>query len=128
MADPLKTLDTASRPPQSPISRQTHAVAGILTTIYGLDELPAHTSTSEVACLWLLHPRLATHERMAGIAQSSIADWNAKVREGRAPAKGLIAVAFDQRNHGSRLVDALGNEAWRQGNPRHAQDMFAVFR
>lgn len=65
---------------------------------------------------------------MAGIAQSSIADWNTRVREGRAPAKGLIAVAFDQRNHGERLVDALGNEAWRQGNPRHAQDMFSVFR
>ena len=127
MVDPLKTLDSASEPPQSPISRKTYPVAGILTTVYGLDELPAQTS--QVACLWLLHPRLATHERMAGIAESSIAEWTSRVRDGRAPAgKGLIAVAFDQRNHGSRLVDALGNEAWRQGNPRHAQDMFSVFR
>lgn len=137
MTDPLKTLDSASQPPSSSssISRKTFAVAGILTTVYGLDELPsspAQTQTqADVAVLWLLHPRLATHERMAGIAESSIAEWNTRVREGRAgkaPAKGLIAVAFDQRNHGSRLVDALGNEAWKQGNPRHAQDMFSVFQ
>lgn len=66
---------------------------------------------------------------MSGIAQSAVSDWNRKIRDGsRQPAKGLIAVAFDQRNHGTRLVDPLANEAWRQGNPRHAQDMFSVFR
>lgn len=130
MADPLKTLDTASPrsdPPPS-VSKKSYPVAGILTTVYGLGELPPQAS--DVACLWLLHPRLATQERMTGIAQSAIADWNRRIRDGSytGPAKGLIAVSFDQRNHGTRLVDPLGNEAWRQGNPRHAQDMFSVFR
>jgi pimeloyl-ACP methyl ester carboxylesterase len=41
-------------------------------------------------------------------------------------AKGLIALSFDQRNHGSRLVDKKANGAWREGNERHAQDMFGV--
>lgn len=63
---------------------------------------------------------------MAPIATAIISAWNARIRSGRAGknAPGLIAVSFDQRNHGSRLVDKLHNEAWRQGNPRHAQDMF----
>lgn len=131
MADPLKTLDTASQPQSPPsISKVTLTVAGIAITVFGLDELPPRAS--EVACLWLMHPRLATQERMSGIASSAINDWNRRIRDGRTGAttstKGLIAVSFDQRNHGTRLVDPLANEAWRQGNPRHAQDMFSVFR
>lgn len=129
MTDPLKTYDTAS-PSNSPqsISQKTYPVAGIHTTVFGLDELPSRTS--EVACLWLLHPRLGTKDRMTGIAQSTISDWNHRIRDGRAGSKvkGLIAVSFDQRNHGSRLIDPLSNESWKQGNPRHAQDMFSVFR
>ncbi|GAB1211115.1 hypothetical protein ATERTT37_000227 [Aspergillus terreus] len=128
MTDPLKTYDSGVSSPPPPVSSKTYPIAGILTTVFGLDELPA--DASDVACLWLLHPRLATQERMTPIASAVISDWNKRLREGRAggPVKGLIAVAFDQRNHGSRLVDPLGNEAWRQGNPRHAQDMFAVFQ
>lgn len=128
MADPLNTLDSASSPLS--VSRKTYAIAGVLTTVYGLEELPAQAT--EIACLWLLHPRLATKERMSGIAGAVIKDWNqtvtARASDSKAPIKGLIAVAFDQRNHGTRLVDPLSNEAWRQGNPRHAQDMFSVFR
>ena len=109
------------------ISAQTYTIAGILTTVHGLAEVSP--SAASVACLWLLHPRLQTKEKMAPIADDIISAWNKRVQNGRAgnhPA-GLIAVSFDQRNHGSRLVDKLHNEAWRQGNPRHAQDMFSCF-
>ncbi|KAL2862929.1 uncharacterized protein BJX67DRAFT_385165 [Aspergillus lucknowensis] len=133
MTDPLKTLDTEPlyREVNLPsISRKTYPVAGIQTTVFGLDELPPQAA--EIACLWLLHPRLATQERMVPIATAVITDWNKRVRDGRAGSgesvKGLIAVAFDQRNHGTRLVDPLCNKAWKQGNPRHAQDMFSVFQ
>ncbi|PYH41129.1 uncharacterized protein BP01DRAFT_426599 [Aspergillus saccharolyticus JOP 1030-1] len=134
MADPFKTLDVASRSEivdaNAPLSVSQHQyhIAGILTTVFGLDELPSEGS--EVACLWLLHPRLASQERMTSIATAVIADWNAKMprSESGYTRKGLIAVAFDQRNHGTRLVDPLANEAWKQGNPRHAQDMFSIFQ
>ncbi|KAE8375305.1 Alpha/Beta hydrolase protein [Aspergillus bertholletiae] len=129
MADPFKPFDAVPRT-IPPVSQKTYPVAGILTTVFGLDELPA--KASEVACLWLLHPRLANQERMTGIATAAITDWNNRIRTGHADTsqstKGLIAVAFDQRNHGTRLVDPMGNEAWRQGNPRHAQDMFSIFQ
>ena len=124
MTDPLKTLDTG-RPRPTAVSQKIFAIAGISITVFGLEEL--RSETKEVACLWLLHPRLATQERMVNIAASTITDWRIRT-EDTPSAKGLIAVSFDQRNHGTRMVDPLANEAWRQGNPRHAQDMFSIFR
>ncbi|KAJ5288490.1 hypothetical protein N7478_001520 [Penicillium angulare] len=124
MTDPLKTLD-AGRPKPVTVSRNVYAIAGISVAVFGLEELD--TQASEVACLWLLHPRLATQERMVDIAATTITDWNTKITD-TPTAKGLIAVSFDQRNHGTRMVDPLANEAWRQGNPRHAQDMFSIFQ
>jgi hypothetical protein len=129
MTDPLMTLESEPRYRETNISRKVFSIAGIQTTVFGLDELPSQAS--EIGCLWLLHPRLATLERMVPIATAAINDWNKRIQEGRAgpkSVKGLIAVAFDQRNHGTRLVDPLCNESWKKGNPRHAQDMFSVFR
>lgn len=122
--NPLHGTHTAADPT---VSAQTYTIAGILVTVHGLAELPPNATS--VACLWLLHPRLQKKETMAPIAGQVIATWNARVKAGRAgkSPKGLIAVAFDQRNHGTREVDKLHNEAWRQGNPRHAQDMFSCY-
>ena len=110
------------------ISAKTSTVAGIITNIFGLEELPR--DCEEVACLWLLHPRLKTQECMKPIAALAIADWNKKhsqnIESGK--KKGLIAVSFDQRNHGSREVDSKANQAWREGNETHAQDMFSIYR
>ena len=110
------------------VSKETHCIAGILTTVYGLGELPA--DIHNVACLWLLHPRLQTQACMEPVASSTINAWNERLRKlkDRKGAIGLIAVSFDQRNHGSREVDKLANEAWRSGNKRHAQDMFSTYR
>ncbi|OAL02099.1 hypothetical protein IQ06DRAFT_292833 [Phaeosphaeriaceae sp. SRC1lsM3a] len=122
--NPLEGTHTSADPT---VSSQTFTIAGILVTVHGLSELPS--STTSVACLWLLHPRLQTKETMAPIAAQVISTWNSRIHSGKAgkPPTGLIAVAFDQRNHGSREVDKLHNEAWRSGNPRHAQDMFGCY-
>ena len=103
-----------------PASSKTFHIAGILTTVYGLEELPS--ACRSISCLWLLHPRLQTKIGMANIANTCIHDWNQ--RPSHAGKVGLIAVAFDQRNHGSREVTPLANQAWRSGNVTHAQDMF----
>ncbi|OJJ43357.1 hypothetical protein ASPZODRAFT_136203 [Penicilliopsis zonata CBS 506.65] len=127
MSDPLETLEGhLSNTPS--VSRRQYPIAGILTTVYGLNELSS--PTSEIACLWLLHPRLGSQEAMSQLATLAITDWNKKILQGQAgpKAKGLIAVSFDQRNHGTRIVDPVANEAWRSGNPRHAQDMFSIFQ
>lgn len=110
------------------ISSTVYPVSGLLTTVYGLEELPQNIT--ELAVLWLLHPRLQTQACMAPMAALTITDWNKRIKDGTAGSKpkGLIAVSFDQRNHGSRLVDKVANDAWRQGNERHAIDMFSCYR
>ncbi len=40
--------------------------------------------------------------------------------------RGLIALAYDQRNHGSRMVNEKANGAWKEGNETHAQDMLGI--
>jgi len=124
MATPNPLANAYPKPP-TPVSKKTYCVAGVLTTVYGLKELRGNLE--RVACLWLLHPRLQTEHCMEPIACSVINSWNAVVRNTK-DGVALIAVTFDQRNHGTREVDPLGNQDWRSGNPRHAQDMFANYR
>ena len=125
--NPLAAGGYASQSPSA--SKKDFMISGMLITVFGLDELPAQAT--DVACLWLLHPRLNSKEGMEPIASSAISDWNNRRKEGQVEAgqqnKGLIAVSLDQRNHGTREVDKLANEAWRSGNPRHAQDMFSTY-
>ncbi|KAI0018744.1 hypothetical protein F4780DRAFT_502358 [Xylariomycetidae sp. FL0641] len=115
------------------ISKTTLPIAGLLVDVYGLSELPP---SGPVSCLWLHHPRLRKREDMAATAEavlsayhhsSSSSSCSSSSSAGSSNSgRGLLAVAFDQRNHGSRRVDKLANRAWRDGNPRHAQDMFAT--
>ncbi|OAX81592.1 hypothetical protein ACJ72_04066 [Emergomyces africanus] len=130
MASPTDPMVKTYAMPTPKVSKKVVPIAGILCTIYGLDELPAQAN--EVSCLYLMHPRLGTAGSMEGFACRAVADWNTRLRDGQVSSgqknKGLIAVSFDQRNHGSRLVDKLANGAWREGNPKHAQDMFATFQ
>lgn len=102
------------------ISSQTYTIAGIICTVYGLAELSK--TCKDVSCMWMLHPRLQTQECMVPFAADIISSYNKKQN-----ARGLIAVSFDQRNHGSREVTPLANEAWRSKNPTHAQDMFSNY-
>lgn len=127
MTTPNPMAKTYQNPPRQ-ISKETHCIAGILITVYGLSELRA--DIHDVACLWLLHPRLQTQACMEPIATSTINEWNLRLQNPKKKDKstGLIAVSFDQRNHGSREVDRLSNEAWRGGNKKHAQDMFTTYR
>ncbi|KAF2167603.1 hypothetical protein M409DRAFT_22405 [Zasmidium cellare ATCC 36951] len=116
--------------PNGPIvSEKTLLVGGINATVYGLGEV--NSTTDHVACLWLLHPRSCTLADMKPIARTMIHTWNTLVANSASAElhgkKGLIAVAIDQRNHGELQIDPLANEAWRQGNPTHAVDMFATF-
>lgn len=116
-------MDEVLLEPPQPVSKQIFTVAGISVAVYGLDDLSP--DVREVACLWLLHPRLQTQACMTPLAATTLTSWN-KSEESK--TVGLLAITFDHRNHGSREVDPLSNEAWRSGNARHAQDMFSIYR
>jgi hypothetical protein len=116
-SNPLE--QTASGSPASISSRTLH-IAGILAVVHGLEEIAP--SCKSVSVLWLLHGRLGSKEDMTSTASKCINDWNRWSSSDR--KVGLIAVAFDQRNHGSRKVQSIANQAWKDGNVQHAQDMF----
>jgi hypothetical protein len=119
MATPNPLEKTHSESP-APISEKTFHIAGILAVVHGLAELAP--SCKSVSVLWLLHGRLGSKDDMASTANKCINDWNQRPPSDR--NVGLIAVAFDQRNHGTREVQRVANRTWRDGNVRHAQDMF----
>ncbi|RDW91290.1 hypothetical protein BP5796_02455 [Coleophoma crateriformis] len=117
MSTPNPTEDFKSTPP---VSSKTFHVAGILATVYGLDELP--NDCKSISCLWLLHGRLQRAEVMANVAYTCLHDWHQRVSSDHSKV-GFIAVAFDQRNHGTREVYSLANKSWKEGNDNHAQDI-----
>ncbi|CAI4215723.1 unnamed protein product [Parascedosporium putredinis] len=105
-------------------------MAGLLVDVYGLEELSTPVRATQVTCLWLHHPRLQTRAIMGAFGRRAVDAWNEKRRSARpdstAASRGLVALAFDQRNHGSRLVDELANESWKKGNETHALDMMGA--
>jgi hypothetical protein len=106
-------------------------MAGLLVDVYGLEELFSSEAT-RVSCLWLHHQRTRRKEDMADIAARCVGAWNSNNDDGKPSSsskkqrRGLIALAYDQRNHGTRLVSERANGSWREGNPMHAVDMFGV--
>ena len=111
-----------------PVSKHCYLIAGILTTIYGIDDLPSNSAY--IACIWLHHGRLGSQDSVQPLASHIVRSWNAHLQSQltRNGARGLVAVTFDQRNHGSRQIDEVANKDWMEGNKRHAQDMFSIYR
>ncbi|RPB13434.1 hypothetical protein P167DRAFT_505329, partial [Morchella conica CCBAS932] len=112
------------------VSIDTFTIAGINAHVYGLSQLPQSgkmDNAIEVSALHLLNPRLCDHMYMAGIAKTVLADFYQKQAQGTMVGRGLICVAFDQRNHGEREVKNLANQDWRSSNPTHAADMFSIY-
>nr|POE56328.1 hypothetical protein CFP56_50872 [Quercus suber] len=105
-----------------PVSWQRRNIAGILLTFYGLDELPPRPD--HVTCLWLLHGRGDTQDSMGYTAAGLLRAWHLRRRPDQ---RNLICICFDQRNHGSRMVDNVANVSWKQGNPTHGPDMFSTY-
>ncbi|KAH6636798.1 hypothetical protein F5144DRAFT_646342 [Chaetomium tenue] len=116
---------SATLPPHPPITVRTLQISGLLVDVYGIYELPP--ATTHISCLWLHHPRGRRKEDMADIASRCVGAWNGDDDGGkRARTRGLVALAYDQRNHGTRTVNDAANGSWREGNPMHALDMFGV--
>ncbi|KAK3903103.1 hypothetical protein C8A05DRAFT_33184 [Staphylotrichum tortipilum] len=117
------SLEISTLPPPPSIPPTTLHMSGLLVDVYGLSSLDP--STTHVSCLWLHHPRTRNKGYMADIAARCIGAWNER---DNTKGRGLVALAFDQRNHGGRLVEEKANGAWREGNARHAVDMFGGVR
>ncbi|OBT87503.1 hypothetical protein VE02_03609 [Pseudogymnoascus sp. 03VT05] len=131
MASTNNPFSSTSLPnPSSPFPPpKSYNIAGIAVSILGLSSLPPNCTSLTI--LYLLHPRLQHAATMLPIGTHILTSWatHQVSLPSSHPAKsaGLLALTFDQRNHGARLVDPVGNDSWRDGNPKHALDMFGVY-
>lgn len=80
---------------------------------HGLEEI-------KINVLYLVHQRTGDDSYTSAIAQHIIESFT---KQNDAP---LIAVTFDLRNHGKRVVDEFRNDTWKGGNKNHAMDMVSA--
>ncbi|GAA5891818.1 hypothetical protein JCM6882_007372, partial [Rhodosporidiobolus microsporus] len=112
----------------------TLTVGGLPVHVYGLSSLGSPSSSSSgsaasqprsLAVLFLLHGRLssASHPLIRTFAETLLARPSSlPATAGQAQEKDLLVVAFDQRNHGHRLVDAERNLGWFEGSKRRLRE------
>lgn len=104
-------------------SVKREVIQSLQVKIYGLDDVSGTAKYIDV--VWLLHGRLKSQDDMATIANNILSLWH---KNPNSQSTGVIAISFDQRNHGSRLVDDNANQSWKQGNDNHAVDMYNIYR
>ncbi|KAL5611881.1 hypothetical protein BROUX41_000548 [Berkeleyomyces rouxiae] len=109
---------TSELPPVASASKRTMIMAGLAVDVYGLNEISP--SAAQYSLLWLHHARTRDKSHMTDFANRMVATWTALPES---QDRAVVCLAFDQRNHGSRLIDKSANKAWRDGNETHAQDM-----
>ncbi|KAH9848431.1 Alpha/Beta hydrolase protein [Lenzites betulinus] len=125
---------------QSAITKQTLNVAGLVVNVFVQPDAAA--PTAPVAVLFLLHGRMGSAEGVEPVARAILDEVHARrVASAGQQADDLVVVTFigrgvdgikDQRNHGTRLVDAHANWHWEadtaseKHNVRHALDMYAI--
>ncbi|KDQ15854.1 hypothetical protein BOTBODRAFT_173524 [Botryobasidium botryosum FD-172 SS1] len=104
------------------ITKTSLLVGGLKVQVFGASgesELP-------VAALFIIHGRLGSAAAVEGFAISILNHAKERQANGEEAARDLIVVTLDHRNHGSRLIDEKANKGWRDGNERHAVDMYTV--
>ncbi|KAI1786769.1 Alpha/Beta hydrolase protein [Ganoderma leucocontextum] len=119
------------------MSKRTIVIAGITLNVFALDGADSAGSESAspkpVAILFLLHGRMSRADHIELVAKAFLDEVSTLRRDPDQAGKeahDLWVVTFDQRNHGSRLVDSQANQAWskdpNKSNIRHAIDMYAI--
>jgi pimeloyl-ACP methyl ester carboxylesterase len=90
-------------------------IGGIKVYVYGLSHIPAHVQ--QLNAVYVLHPRGQTYRFSEQVAEI----WLERhYSNSEVP---LIAVTFDNRNHGERTIDAKRNNDWQEGNRSHGVDL-----
>ncbi|KAL7748837.1 hypothetical protein RI367_005750 [Sorochytrium milnesiophthora] len=118
--------NSSSSAPHAPACERV-AVGGIQLHMYGLPKASsADAPLIPVRVMFVLHWRAGDAEKIRPMCEAIAALST--------PATHIIAVTFDMRNHGTRLVESKANYSWREPTPdgriernmEHAYEMYAV--
>lgn len=125
------------------ISKSMFDLAGLPVNVFGLSELtpaPARASAPPpppVCIVIHLHGRAGSADNEEKIARQLYdrisrdkANYRAQQNNGLVVTSSIqrdhLIVTFDARNHGHRTTSAEGQKAWKQGNTRHAMDLYGM--
>ncbi|KAJ3034778.1 hypothetical protein HDV00_004640 [Rhizophlyctis rosea] len=98
-------------------------VGGLYVHVFGYDRLETllcSSTSPQVAVLFFAHGRHGSAKKSFPLCQTIA---RAQPRD---PNSVLLVVTFDQRNHGTRMLEERANTTWKDGNDLHAYDMFAI--
>ncbi|TFK47756.1 hypothetical protein OE88DRAFT_1635843 [Heliocybe sulcata] len=112
----------------SSVSKSVYTIGGLVVNVY--EEPVVRSSSLDPVVLFFLHGRLGSANELEQAVKPVLQGIGAK-RDANSALRPLIVVTFDQRNHGTRLVDPKANEAWSRENgdnhnERHAIDMYSI--
>ncbi|CAD6585119.1 MAG: hypothetical protein CYPHOPRED_002971 [Cyphobasidiales sp. Tagirdzhanova-0007] len=134
--DTIGLVMERAQPGRAMISRLQIAVGGIWINCFGVTELlEAEGEKKEAVCLFFLHGRAGSAERIEQLVYRTMEDslmLGSSSHEpetsssNNTPKRSLLIVTFDQRNHGTRKISNKGQQSWAEGNLKHAQDMLAM--
>ncbi|KAJ7716811.1 Alpha/Beta hydrolase protein [Mycena maculata] len=100
--------------------KQTTVIAGLDIHTYTTEAFAS--STKPILALFVLHGR--TGDSGSAHVQDLITAL-VDAAAGHAGQKDLMVIAFDHRNHGTRLRDEVGNLDFK-ANPKHVHDMYSI--
>jgi len=108
------------------IDKRTIVVGGISVNVYTQSE----HSALPPSILFFVHGRLESAQKYEPAVHSIFSKLHS-IANGYEWPRNLIVVTFDQRNHGTRLLDTKLNNAWDLNDPKkhnetHAIDMYAI--
>lgn len=112
------------------VSKRTINVAGLPVHVYGLDELtPAHAGAAPEVCLVIhMHGRTGSAKNEDPLVRKLYSFTQGSREQLQTRSRDVIFAVFDQRNHGERETNALGQKTWKEGNSNHAIDMYGMYR
>lgn len=113
------------------VSKTKVNVGGLPVNVFGLEQLTPRPSRASApppppVCVFIhLHGRGGSADNEEQLVRH-LYDSATRQDLERPAKRDCLAISFDARNHGHRVTNSLGQQGWKQGNAKHAMDLYAM--